>query len=288
MAVVKQWLSRLWLLLLLSFAGWFLYRYPEQLDLGVVGSISTTAYLSSLLCIIIGKVFTVRLVAFTLAGLDRPRKFMFSWWAYSSSDLAKYLPGGIWGISSRLLLYRNQGISLPHASRIFLHESLIIVMVALAVGGGLVGSLLWQGDPFWLPLFYFLLAFVGLLSMRLLLHPLPWRAVIVCATEQVLAWLLFGISFAVLIGSRGDWLERGRLAAGFFDLAFASGFVAFFAPSGIGVREAVLGYASGPLGMTAADVVKLALVHRLVWAVADIALFLPAWVHRLRFGRTNS
>ena len=64
--------------------------------------------------------------------------------------------------------------------------------------------------------------------------------------------------------------------AGIFNLSFAAGQLAIFAPSGIGVREFVVSFfANTQLTSNARLIVELALAHRLVWLVADFTMLLP-------------
>jgi uncharacterized membrane protein YbhN (UPF0104 family) len=83
-----------------------------------------------------------------------------------------------------------------------------------------------------------------------------------------LGWILFGVHAWLLVRAAGG--SGFFLATGAYALAFTAGFLVVIAPGGVGVREAALTVALGPVLATGAPLV-VALVSRVVMTVADLA-----------------
>ncbi|WLQ14630.1 hypothetical protein O5O45_01595 [Hahella aquimaris] len=152
---------------------------------------------------------------------------------------ARYLPGGIWQTVTKLLDYDRLGVGKTGLLNIFLFEVLISVITALIVGGGLI--LLSDGELFYF--FSFILVIVALLGFCLVFVlrgsiKLSWT--IVSLSLYSIVWLGYGFSFAIYtseaLGSDFSLL----ILAGSYLLSWVVGFLAFFAPQGIGVTEYVL------------------------------------------------
>jgi len=282
---LKIWLPRFWIALVAASVGWLLWKYPGDLDFSLLTEISWTSYAASLMLILIGKFLTIRLLVSTLKSVKYEKSWPFAWWAYSVADLSKYLPGGIWGIAGRIYLYVEKGIPVFAASRAFLAESILIVAFSFCVGMSMFifsGKFLAGFSPWFVIVF---LAASSYAAVHLFMRGLSTSEKLLCWLEQSIAWLCFGSSFALLCATFFPGQNMLGLA-GVFNLAFTAGFFAFFAPSGIGVREAVMGYWAHLATLDMLVILKLTIIHRGIWAISDIVMFLSVWAYRSGLTKT--
>lgn len=172
------------------------------------------------------------------------------------SNLAKYLPGGVWNMVGRVMLCERHGVP-PLATSI----SLLMETACQVVGALLVSLFMLPGlnmvAPIWLGLAVLVIA-VGVhpLSLNRVLAlarrfsgrdlpDLPYRYGFVLAMLLYYAcnWCLIGTAFALLgqsvLATALSWTQWGLLVGGFV-LAWNAGLLAFFLPAGLGAREAIL------------------------------------------------
>ena len=85
--------------------------------------------------------------------------------------------------------------------------------------------------------------------------------------EMLVIWISFGVSFWMVFP-----LKEGFMLAitGAFSISWVAGYVAFFAPGGIGVREYLLAILLGAY-FTGSEVAIYATVHRLIWVLVEVA-----------------
>lgn len=159
---------------------------------------------------------------------------------------ARYLPGGIWQTVSRVVDLHALGVSKRQLSVLVAMENIAPLAAAIGLGGACAlaagttrlpaPALLGAG---------LLLGIVLPLAMRRLLPqaPLPVRSYLLALAATLAFWVIAAAAFI------GYWsafpamsLEAGYagIAASYL-LAWAAGFVAVFAPQGLGVFEAVAG-----------------------------------------------
>ena len=98
----------------------------------------------------------------------------------------------------------------------------------------------------------------------------------------IAAWITFGLRFGILFSRGFEDLIR---LAGVFNIGFSVGQLAPFAPSGIGVREAIVSLLLREIGSTNLRLmIELVFTHRLIWMVADFLVLLPVTILR-RYNR---
>jgi uncharacterized membrane protein YbhN (UPF0104 family) len=154
---------------------------------------------------------------------------------FLKSQLGKYIPGSIWQFAGRVVLGRAEGIPTNLGLAAIVIE-VAASLLAAVIAGSLVLSLGWA---------------------------MPLYGVV---------WTIYGAAFwltarALFIVPAGDV----PLYIGVFALSWAVGFVAIFAPGGVGVREAVIaGLLAGHLGE--AKAIVLAGASRIVLTAIDLAL----------------
>ena len=94
------------------------------------------------------------------------------------------------------------------------------------------------------------------------------KELLISSVEQLLAWMLLGASlFMVFPVDTQIFFPM----VGAFSLSWIGGYVAVFAPGGIGVRELLLTIILGTLFSTQ-EITAYATIHRLVWVLVEIIL----------------
>jgi uncharacterized membrane protein YbhN (UPF0104 family) len=170
--------------------------------------------------------------------------------------LMKYVPGKVWSVLSALHLFGREGIQKSIGLAVFLMATMLGLLAGLAVTALFGGStILEQGSWLgWLAVALVLLAithppvFYGLgnAGLRLFNRPpiekrLSWNKVLCALAVFCLSRIILGLAFVFLVNSffKVDPEDIPSLIAVFI-LANLTGFIAIFAPGGIGVREGVL------------------------------------------------
>jgi glycosyltransferase 2 family protein len=222
------------------------------------------------------------------------------------SSLGKYVPGKVWAVAGMALLAQRAGVA-PWAA-----TGSAVVMQVLAIGtgaavAGLAGARNLESAQRGAGAVLLLLVAGAIMSVGLLLWP-PFlrrllrlaapqaagerpptgRGIVVGIATNIVAWLGYGLSLWLL--SRGLLPSSGlglRLAVAVFTASYLAGFLALFAPGGIGVREGLfILMLQKPLGVGAAT--SLALASRLLLTVAELGGAVPFLVFRRRQVRVPS
>lgn len=222
------------------------------------------------------------------------------------SGLGKYVPGKVWAIAGMALLSQRAGVAAWAAT------GSAVVMQVLAIGTGaavaglagarilesahqgadavlvllVAGAVISVGLLFWPP---FLRRLLRLAAPQAVAEGQPsGRGIVVGIAANVVAWLGYGLALWLL--GRGLLPTSGlglRLAIAVFTASYLAGFLALFAPGGIGVREGLfILMLQGPLGVGAAT--SLALASRLLLTVAELGAAVPFLVLRRRQVRVPS
>ena len=206
------------------------------------------------------------------------------------SNLGRYVPGKIWQIGAMSVLAERAGVSGATAVGSALLVTLLHVAVGFTVvaasGGALLGAYVPEGTPL-LPVLVALVValaslpwtlpwaavLAGRLSGRpIAAHRFPPRAIWIAAAGSAAGWLLFGAAFHLLtIAVLGRPTGDAASSVAVFTLSYLAGFLALFAPGGIGVREAVLAELLLQAGsVTVAEVTWLVVASRLWLTVLEI------------------
>lgn len=220
-------------------------------------------------CLLGGKLLLVELarhsVEVTGASILYRRMFVIN----AMSQLAKYLPGGVWHFVGRAGYYHAAGLALPQVTRALIVENLWLVTSACFTGG--IAFALYAGDARSLLAVVLFGLWVVLLAVmtRWRVPDVSWRAVFQALGLQALAWSLIGASLWVLIPVNAPGFML--LTVGAFALSWAIGYITLFAPSGLGVREAVLTALLGVVIDPAAALIYAAL-NRVIWVLTEVLL----------------
>ena len=201
------------------------------------------------------------------------------------SQVAKYLPGGVWNIVAAAELGADHEIPRRRSAAVMAISLLVSVVTGaiLAVIGLLTSpearEFAWVA--FAIPVGLVLLAppvlgrlaDFGLRLMRRdpLGHRPSWRGLSVGIAWQVVAWLLAGAQVFLLaepLGLSGDVLGF-LVATGGYALAWTAGFLFIVVPAGVGMREIVLAAALAG-SLTVADATTVVLISRIVLTFVDL------------------
>lgn len=212
---------------------------------------------------------------------------------WTVSSLGKYLPGKVWAVAGMALLSQRAGIA-PVAA-----TCSAVILQVLAIGTGaavagltgahaleeaqrgagavlallVAGALLGIGLLFWPP---FLRRLLHLVAPTVTDDRAPSaRGILVGIAANLVAWLGYGLALWLL--ARGMLPTSGldlRVAIAVFTASYLAGFLALFAPGGIGVREGLfILMLQGSLGIGSAT--ALALASRLLLTVTELGAALP-------------
>jgi len=216
------------------------------------------------------------------------------------SNLGKYVPGKVWQIAAMGALAQKRGVSATAAIGSSLLVNLVSILAGFAViavtaagrvgavvgaettGGGersaqlivvgvaLTGAVALILAPATVPR---LAALAGRMTGRQLAIPrVPSRAVWVAAVSTVASWLLYGIAFSLFahgVTPRATGNATSYIAV--YTGSYLAGYLALFAPGGVGIREAALVIAMPRFGMAyAADAAVIAITSRLWLTILEI------------------
>jgi uncharacterized membrane protein YbhN (UPF0104 family) len=180
---------------------------------------------------------------------------------WSSSELARYLPGVIWQVVGRVYLVKPYGVSGTICSTSQILELTIFLLANVLLA---VACLTWFGVKHMHQTAQGWLICVALLAPILLalLHPKVFYAITDAVLHRMgkdpverklrfrvllglLAWAMLGLlwqSMAIWIITTGPLhlqFTKWWVVGGAYCLAWCAGFLAFWAPGGLGVRELV-------------------------------------------------
>ncbi len=221
--------------------------------------------------------------------------FLNSIYAYLVSQLAKYLPGGIFTLIGRIYIYRHQGITKEIASVSLLLE--VCTMLVGSLAAFLISLPLWQKNDL---LARISLILVLLPIILLFVHPgvlkkiikskffskkvknnfldgLEYFDVFKLVLLYVLHWFVMRLAFTFFVASVSkielSWILPlcGALA-----ISWATGFVSFLTPAGLGVREGILALLLS-VYLPSSVALLIALLSRLWWTTTELACIGGVW-----------
>jgi glycosyltransferase 2 family protein len=221
-----------------------------------------------------------------LADEGHPLPVLVAGRIFFVGQLGKYLPGSVWSIVMQMELAKSAGVQRGRAFTTSLAWVGLSLSTALCMGvlGLPVLASAHQGElwvlvamlPFALvasapPV---LTRLVNLVLRVMRKGPLPkalsWRGVLTACAWLALTWVLFGLHLWLLANALGAPGVGGvTRCIGGFALAMAAGVVFVFAPSGAGVREALIVAALSPV-MTPGEALGIAVVSRALFILADV------------------
>ena len=220
---------------------------------------------------------------------------------FFSSQVAKYLPGGVWNFVAAAEIGRDYSLS-RRRSVCALMVSIVISIVTgliLAVLAVVLGPREELAGYRWvivaIPVGLILLippvlnrlVNTGLRVLRRepLEDSLTWGGTAIACVWSFAAWFVVGFQLWLMLTHLGmaPTLSTFLLATGGYALGWTAGFLVFFVPAGAGVREVTLGAVLSTVVGPGA-VVVVVLLARVFTTIADIGLGLAASVAMRRQG----
>ena len=186
-----------------------------------------------------------------LAGWDQSITFPAAARTWSLANLGRYVPGKVWSVAGLVVLAQRAGVrAAPAAASAFVSQAIAVgsgaaVVAAVApratsplrlAAAGLaavatVAVLVWPPTARWLG---------RLANASTPVEPLRPAAALAGSLLSALSWLTYGGAFWLLAGGLlPDATLPFPTAAGVFALGYILGWLALFAPGGVGVRELV-------------------------------------------------
>jgi hypothetical protein len=242
---------------ILIFLGLYIYRHARELASYEFSLDAASLALASVLILFVNFLTPLTWGLILSSCLQTRLSWRESLRVWYLSQVSKYLPGSVWNYVSRVFLCGQKGISAP---RSILSMVLEIVLILLAQGVVVLISL-----PFWLEghesvlWVLLILPLAGLiLQPRLFNSLLGWVArksglrdpPLVDLRPGNVGGLLAIYTFGAIVVGLAFYffvnglvvlpLQRLPALAGIVNLSFIAGFVAPFAPYGLGVREGLL------------------------------------------------
>ncbi len=217
------------------------------------------------------------------------------WRIFFISNLAKYLPGSVWALPGRAFLYQRSGVPAGKSIAAVFWEVLLMIMTTSALALLSIPLIAHYVDARVLAV-GILLGVIGTIGGGFLLHSPAFRRWLPAAIQvrffrpdigqmalsvsqiakmilaYLLSWSVIGLSFAAMMASLSPNLSVLRWAelAGLYCGTWLIGFLAFFAPGGIGVRDVLIAlglsvFLGDPLPLVAA------VIARIMWTLAEIS-----------------
>jgi len=192
---------------------------------------------------------------------------------WSLANLGRYVPGKVWSVAGLVVLAERAGVErAPAAASAFASQALAVgtgaIVVAactphatspLRLGAAVLAAVVTVGLLVWPPAVRLI---SRLAQAERPLEPLRPAAVLQAVAFSLCGWVIYGIAFWAL--ARGLVAPASgalslSLAAGAFALGYIVGWLALFAPGGVGVRELVfVGLLAPVLGSGGAVAVSVA------------------------------
>ena len=205
------------------------------------------------------------------------------------AGLTRYLPaGGVWPALAHAVAAKPLGVSPGRMAGAYLTAQVLGLVAGLAVGLLALPRLVAADPLWWLLLPILVIAIAPLVSPRLLESAIGWlarltrrqwdavalpdRGALLAATGlSALGWVLTGLQVALFAAALGAPLDTALLVGvGGFALSMLAGMLAVVVPSGLGVREVVLGLALASL-VSGPDLVTVVALSRVVLTAGDLA-----------------
>jgi len=272
-------LKYVWIVAVLIGAGYYFYTNFSEIK-PYFSSLKPGRILLSFFMLILGKMLVSDVTRLTLhrGGVSIPYKEALSITAIT--QLGKYLPGGIWHFAGKFGVYKARGISTDKAARVMIWENGWLLSGAAVVG---VLVFLLTGDdricsyfPMMCDLRILLLVLVPIMWIVLMIladtilfkEKQPLKMLLILFAEQIILWILFGISLWLVFPASFSYVLN---IIGAFSISWVAGYAAIFAPGGIGVREFLLATILGGV-FSGQQVAAYATIHRLLWVLAEVLL----------------
>lgn len=275
-------LKWVWFVAVILGASYYFYKNYQKIST-YLETISILRIGVSFLLLFLGKLALSDLTRLSLKKVDVDLDYKDALTITSVTQLGKYLPGGIWHVAGKFGIYKARKISTKKSTAAIVFENLWLLSSALVVGA----SLLLISSQDVLCDFNDIFCNSGTNRAVLIGLPIVWVAAlwivdylffkekrytfkdfILLVAEMLVIWVSFGLSFWMVFPIQSGF---GMAITGAFSISWVAGYVAFFAPGGIGIREYLLTIILASY-FSSGQVATYATIHRLIWVVVEIIL----------------
>lgn len=218
---------------------------------------------------------------------------------WSVSNLGKYVPGKVWQIGAMSAMSREVGVSPIAAAGSAILGTLVNVFAGFVVLLASGRELLEGARPGWGALAMTIVVIaagalilapwviprlapvVAKLTGRPLGTTLPVRAVVYSLAGNVIAWLIYGAAFQLLVrGLLGDSAGGYSQFLAAYTISYLFGYLAVFAPAGVGVRELFMLKALEIAGLASAPQAALVTIVSRIWlTLLEVTPGFLFWAH---------
>lgn len=270
-----------YLIFVLAAAGYYFYQHQGEI-INLLKQIDFWRIGLSLILLLIGKAFLVILIQYSVNCEGWYPTYPEILGVDGLSSLGKYLPGGIWHFVGRFGVYKANGLSTKAFTRSMILESTWQLSSALATGMigvflsrfDLIANLLNIPDEKWLAITFTIFILVLWIIALLIVHKIMQKytsqripKVAHVALIGLLLWTFIGGSFFVMF--KDFSFSSAPLFIGGYAVSWAVGYIAIFAPGGLGVREAVLALVFSSIASV--DLIAVyAAMNRIIWVIAEV------------------
>lgn len=276
---VLKWV---WFVAVLIGAAYYFKRNYQEIS-GYLKTISLGRVGLSVLFLFLGKFTLSDLTRISLKKVDHDIDYKDALTITSVTQLGKYLPGGIWHVAGKFGIYKARKLSTKKTTEAIIFENVWLLSSALVIG---VTFLLFSNQDV-LCEFQSIFCKTETNQIILILLPLLWLAgllifdrlffkekryrfseLVILLLEMLLIWVSFGISCWLIFPIHDGYITA---IIGAFSLSWVAGYVAFFAPGGIGIREYLLTLLLSSF-FSSGEVAIYATIHRLLWVLIEVIL----------------
>jgi glycosyltransferase 2 family protein len=236
----------------------------------------------------ISPLFTINTFQFCNVAIGYNEAFLI----HASRLPAKYLPGGIWHSVARITDYHNKNISPRNVTAYLLLENIIIVCVTFLIGG-LIITTMPQIDAVWLLIAslssitgFIILLILPLLTNKFLINEQAslskssYGLGVVCV---LFYWIIAATAFVLFLNSFSElsYQLSNIHIGGVYIFSWAIGFIALFAPQGVGVTEFVSSQlistdieSAGFMALIASFRILILIGDLITWGIARLFYYL--------------
>ena len=278
MLTIAKWA---WVILVLGGAVYFFISHFKE-TLSYLRLVSVVNLVISLIFLVVGRILQTQLAKAALQGQSFRPPFTRMLHIFSMTQLAKYLPGGLWQFVARFGVYQANGMTPVQSGRVMLVENLWLVLSAgffgamsgfqfllnwMKIPSGMSSLVGWIGLILaaWFATLWLIDRYAGLQR-----HSLSWFLIYLIPL-QIANWFINGLSFWILLPSNEHPLSLIWVSISAFCISYVFGFIAIWAPSGIGVREVVLSYLMG-IYISPQAAIIYGTLNRIIWVFTDMML----------------
>ncbi|MGJ3240750.1 MAG: hypothetical protein ACFE0Q_18720 [Anaerolineae bacterium] len=268
--IILKWV---WVFAILIGFGIYIIRNHETI-VAQLQLITVAQFILSVGLILFGRIGIIIMNRDVLSSLQHPVPLYTLFRMVSISEIAKYLPGGVWHFVGRAGYYRTFGLSVNTISQALFKENAWLIISA-----GFIGALLliaYEASSITVILMGVVIAIIWYTVIHLWGRTMRWQHILRTIAVQSVMWACIGLSFSIILPISLN-PNPIYLSAGAFVLSWLIGFLAIFAPGGIGVREVVLVALMLPL-LSSQESAVYAVTHRMLWVFVEFGMSLIAWI----------